>query len=368
MSLDSMKVALVGPTPPPAGGMASQTRQLDELLRCEGAEVTLIQVNAPYRPRWIAGVRGIRAVFRLLPYIRRLWRIAGQVHLFHIMANSGWSWHLYAAPAIGVARIRGVPAVVNYRGGEAEAFLARSGALVRGTMRYASAVTVPSGFLQEVFRRYGIRSEIVPNIIDVERFRPGIHADFAAEPRLIVARNLELIYDIPTALRAFRLVRQAVPGARLTVAGSGPEEHVLASLANELGIAGAVHFCGRMDRDEMAALYRSAAIVLNPSRVDNMPNSVLEAMASGVPVVSTRVGGVPFILRDGETGLMVPAGDAQAMASAVLRILTDATLAKRLRDAALSDVQQYTWSRVRQRWIAIYAAVLARVPAQVRPA
>ena len=84
-----------------------------------------------------------------------------------------------------------------------------------------------------------------------------------------------------------------------------------------------MHFCGTLDRDEMAALYRSASVVINPSRVDNMPNSVLEAMASGVPVVSTNVGGVPFILREDVTGLLVPRADPEAMAAAVLRVLGD---------------------------------------------
>ena len=99
--------------------------------------------------------------------------------------------------------------------------------------------------------------------------------------------------------------------------------------------------------------------MVNPSRVDNMPNSVLEAMASGVPVVSTDVGGVPFIVRNGVTGLLVAAGDHVAMAAAVERLLADPELAERMRDAALADVQQYTWPRVRQRWTDVYALVLA---------
>jgi phenylacetate-CoA ligase len=99
--------------------------------------------------------------------------------------------------------------------------------------------------------------------------------------------------------------------------------------------------------------------VINPSQVDNMPNSVLEAMASGVPVVSSNVGGVPFILRDDVTGLMVPAGNPQAMASAVLRILGDAEFAGRLAAAAALDVQQYAWPRVRQRWTEVYGDATA---------
>ena len=368
MNLAGLRIALVGPMPPPEGGMANQTRQLGELLQRDGAKVTVVAVNAAYRPPWIDRLRGVRAVFRLVPYVVRLWRAAGHVDVFHIMANSGWSWHLFATPAVWIARIRGIPSVVNYRGGEAETFLARSGSMVLKTLNCAGALAVPSGFLRQVFEKWGIRTEVVPNIVDMERFRPADPPRRPLMPHLVVARNLEAIYDIPTALRAFALVRKDAPDARLTVAGSGPERGALDSLATELGIANAVDFCGRLDRDQMAERYRSASVVINPSRIDNMPNSVLEAMASGAPVVSTDVGGVPFILRNGVTGLLVAAGDHAAVAAAVLRVLGDPELAERLRAAALLEVQQYTWPRVRQRWTDVYASALSGARAAVRTA
>jgi hypothetical protein len=116
MGLAGLHVGLVGPLPPPAGGMANQTRQLAELLRSAQADVSLVQSNAPYRPAWAGRVPVLRALFRLVPYLLRLWRAAGRSDVLHVMANSGWSWHLFAAPAIWVARWRQVPVVVNYRG------------------------------------------------------------------------------------------------------------------------------------------------------------------------------------------------------------------------------------------------------------
>ena len=361
MTLAGLKIGLVGPLPPPAGGMANQTRQLAELLRREGALVTLVQVNSPYRPRFVANVRGLRGMFRLAPYLARLWQVTGEVDVLHIMANSGWSWHLCAAPALRIARLRHVPAVVNYRGGEAGTFLARSGGSVKRSLESAAALIVPSGFLKEIFDGHGMPAEIVPNIIDLERFHPVRDGEQPVPHHLVVARNLEPLYDIATALRALALVRKSMSEVRMTVAGSGPELEMLEALSRELGIAEHVHFCGTRDRDEMAALYRSASVVINPSRVDNMPNSVLEAMASGVPVVSTDVGGVPYILHDNVTGLLVPAGSPEAMAAAVLRVLGDANLAGRLAASALQDVQQYSWPNVRQRWTDVYARAVGDV-------
>jgi len=345
MDLAGLRVGLVGPLPPPAGGMANQTRQLAELLGAAHASVFLVQSNAPYRPAWAGRVAFIRAVFRLLPYLLALWRVAGKVQLFHIMANSGWSWHLVAAPAILIARVHRVPVVVNYRGGEAEQFLIRSQALVRRSMKQVAALVVPSGFLLDVFSRFGMRASIVPNIIDLTRFCPR-EAGRSTAAHLVVARNLEPLYDNETALRAFQIVRRHSPHARLTIAGSGPEEARLRDLASRLGLADGVTFSGRLDRDSMASLYRRADIVLNPSLADNMPNSLLESMASGVPVVSTDVGGIPFIVRDGVTALLVKPGDAEAMAAAVMTLLDDGDLWHRLSLAGIAEVERYTWPHV----------------------
>lgn len=355
MLIRGLRIAIVGPLPPPAGGMALQTLQLADLLRQEGATVDILQTNTPYRPGWIGGLPGLRAVARLLPYIWMLLRRLGQYDVVHVMANSGWSWHLFAAPAIWIAWLRDVPAVVNYRGGEAAPFLDRSSGVVRRTLSRAKALVVPSGFLKEVFAHHGMQASIVPNIVDLQRFRPGARAE--GPPRLLVARNLEPLYGNETALRAMALVRARRP-ARLVIAGTGPEEGRLRTLAVELGIDADVDFAGRLDRDEMARLLRGSHVALNPSRVDNMPNSLLEALASGVPVVSTDVGGVPFLVEHERTALLVPSGDPQAMAAAVLRVLDEPGVAERLSQAGLQEVQRYAWPRVAPLWAEQYRACL----------
>src|SRR4029079_9202663 len=114
------RICLVGPLPPPEGGMANQTRQLGELLRGEGLAVEVVRTNEPYPSSWIAQTRGLRAVPRLARYVGVLWSAFGRCDVVHLMANSGWAWHLFAAPAIWLAWLRGRPVVVNYRGGEAE--------------------------------------------------------------------------------------------------------------------------------------------------------------------------------------------------------------------------------------------------------
>ena len=168
--MSDLRIGLVGPLPPPSGGMANQARQLARLLTADGIQIEVVQVNAPYRPGWIGGIKGIRALFRLLPYLVGLWRMAGRVSLFHVMANSGWSWHLFAAPAVWIGWLRGIPVVVNYRGGEAESFFSRAFRWVRPTLRRAATVMVPSDFLARVFNDREIATITVPNIIDINKF------------------------------------------------------------------------------------------------------------------------------------------------------------------------------------------------------
>lgn len=351
-------VVIVGPLAPPAGGMATQTRQLRDLLSGEGVSVEILRTNPPYRPGFVAELRGIRAVFRFLPYLTNLWRAAGRGSVFHVMANSGWAWHLFAAPAIRIGRLRGVRVVVNYRGGAASEFLARAGRKVKRTLRGADAVVVPSAYLERVFAEHGVPTTIVPNIVDVGRFSPLERSKLSVGDRrtahVVIARNLEPIYDIATGLRAFALLQARFPLARLTVAGSGPAATMLKRLAAELGIGGAVRFPGMLSREEMIDLYRSATLLCNPSLVDNTPNSILEAMACGIPVVSTNVGGIPDLVQDGVTALLVPPADPAALERGMSRLLDDEELARKLVDNGLHLARGCAWQAVYPLWMRAY--------------
>ncbi len=258
MTLAGLKVALVGPLPPPAGGMANQTRQLAELLQREGVEVTIVQVNAPYRPRFVGRFRGLRATLPARPV--RCPALACR----RSQSNSSTSWpipagHGICSPRLRCgSRLRGTPAVVNYRGGEAESFLARSGAAVRRTLRRAASLVVPSGFLQEIFGVTECAARSCPtSSISSDFIRPRR----TAPPRrrhLVVARNLEPIYDIATALARVRAGSERVPDVRLTIAGSGPERADLKRCAHELGIADAVVSAARSIAMKWRTLYRLA--------------------------------------------------------------------------------------------------------------
>ncbi len=334
--------------------MANQCEQLVRLLRDDGASVDLVRNNAPYWPTWVGRLPVVRAACRLLPYLVSIWRAMGRAQVVHLLANSGWAWHLFATPVLLVGRLRGTPVIVNYRGGQADTFFASAPGHVLRLLRGAALRVTPSTFLQRVFRKHGLDAEVVPNIIDLSRFRPAPARSVGDAPHLVVTRNLEPIYDIATAVRTLRRVREQFPLAHLTVAGTGPELVRLKQLARELGLADVVRFPGRINNADMPGLYAAADCVLNPSTADNMPNSVLEAFASGVPVVSTDAGGIADMAEHGRHALLMPVGDDAAMAREVVRLLRDSALRQRLVAAGLDEVPKYTWSEVRERWRAAY--------------
>jgi len=356
---DLPRVCIVGPTPPPAGGMANQCEQLLHLLAAEGMRVEHVRTNASYRPELVGHVPGLRALFRLVPYAVSLWRAAGRCDVMHVLANSGWAWHLFAAPAVGVAWLRGVSVIVNYRGGLAERFLERAPRWVHAALRHATLRVTPSAFLWRVFARFGLDAEIIPNIVNLARFVPVPRREFGDAPRLLVARHLEAIYDVQTAVRALVYVRRVFPGAILTVAGSGPELPPLQALVTNLRLDGAVRFTGRVDNSAMPQLYAEADCVLNTSTVDNMPISLLEAFASGVPVVSTDAGGIPDMLTHGVSGLLVPVGDVEGVAREACRVLASPLLAARLTEAARREAERYAWPQVKALWLNAYQRAAA---------
>tara|TARA_R110002167_G_scaffold22064_10_gene79388 strand:- start:43314 stop:44438 length:1125 start_codon:yes stop_codon:yes gene_type:complete len=358
-----LKVCVIGPVPPPAGGMANQTAELCRLLRLEQSQVTLVATNAPYSPVWVGEIRGIRALFRLIPYLYRLRQALKQADVAHLLANSGWSWHLFAAPAVWIAHWVGTPIVLNYRGGHAESFFATSWRWVAPTLKRASTCTVPSLFLAEVFSQRQVSTRIIPNTLDQELFYPpeqqpanrrDIEQNQTPGPLLIITRNLETIYGIDLAIRAMPEILTIHPNARLVIAGSGPEQQALESLAESLGIIQQIEFCGRLGRQQIASLYRQADLMINPSRIDNSPNSIIEALGSGLPVVSTRAGGIPKLVKHDETALLVDLESPEAIAKATLQLLADPELRHRYSENGIEFSRRFQWQQVKTDLLQVY--------------
>lgn len=362
MSADfsAITVTLVGPKAPPAGGMANQTAQLKQLLENSGAKVSFVAVNADYKPAFIAKLPVIRALFRLPQYCFALYCSYAKADVIHLMANSGWSWHLFAAPAIWLAKLRNKPVLVNYRGGHAEVFFQRSWRLVASSIRQSAGVIVPSIYLQQVFNQFKQTSTIVPNILEPKLFYPSINDKTAKPFHLIVTRNLEAIYDVATVIRAFHRFLQDYPRTTLTIAGSGPERPALEALVEQLALTATVKFVGRLNNSEMASLYRSADVMLNSSLVDNSPNSLIEAMASGVPIISSNVGGIPLLVKHEFDSLLVPPSQPELIYQQLCRLHSEPALKQRLITNGLESSKRFHWSSVSLILLTQYQQAMAK--------
>ncbi len=348
----SLTVGVVGPLPPPFGGMANQAKQLAELLKKDNIEVKFVRNNAPYQPAVVEKIKGLRAVFRIVPFFLKVWHLSKTVDVIHVFSNSGWAWQLFSAPVIWAGWINKTPVIVNYRGGEARQYLSKSIRWVRPTLQKASTIVVPSGYLQKIFSEFNFESEIIPNIINLDRFMPKANG----QPlfRLMVARNLEDIYGIDTAIRAISFIKKKYPQIHLSIAGSGPQEKQLRTLVKGLDLEGNVEFVGKITPDEMVSLFHSSDIMMNASLVDNMPNAILESMACGVPVVTTNAGGIPFITVNNVTALLVDIDQPEAMANTVLKLYQDKNLYDALSKNGIEEVKKYTWDKVKRQWLNLY--------------
>lgn len=346
------RVTLVAASLDIIGGQGVQAVSLMERLRAEGHEVRFLPINPafPAGLRWLRRVPYLRTLVNQLLYIPSLWalRHADTVHVF---SASYWSFLLAPVPAMLAARALGKRAVLNYHSGEADDHLQHWGKLVHPWLKLADEIVVPSPYLKDVFARHGYRARVIRNVVDTSRFSYRERAPL--RPRLLSVRNFEPHYRVANTLSAFVLLRQRYPDATLDLAGYGSGEGELRQLAASLGAEG-IRFLGRVPPGAVQQVYDAADICVNSSVVDNQPLSVLEACASGLPVVSTATGDIPAMLCEGEAGVLVPASNPAAMAEAIAALIEDPARTLALVRRARAEVERHTWPRIRSEWIQVY--------------
>ena len=355
---DRIKVAFVAPSLGILGGQAVQAdRLLSAWKNDPDVDAWLVPVNPtpPRLLRFALDIKYLRTVVNELIYFPLLVRELSRADVVHVFSASYASFLLAPLPAMIVARALGKPTVLNYRSGEAPDHLQRS-RLARCAIARVDTNIVPSRFLVDVFRRFGIDASIIPNIVDLERFR--FRERDPLRPRLVSTRNFDALYNVATTLRAFRLVQDRWPDATLTLVGGGPQEPDLRALAAALELR-SVTFAGRVKPSEIAGCYADNDIYLQSPDIDNMPTSVIEAFASGLPVVSTNAGGIPAIVTHERHGLLAPSGDHEMLAAHVLRLLDEPERARAMARDAFAICQACTWPAVRGRWLDAYRAVAA---------
>ena len=352
-ALDGVRVCLVGPLPPPINGGSVQTQQLLSCLRAEGALVE----TADLYPQLPLGVERNRLA-RFVGFTLQGFLPVTRCQVLHIQSRSKWGfWGPVCWPTL-LAKLLGKRVVVTFQGGAGDRFFRRWGVIALPFLRRADAVIVASEYLRRVLIGFGIQPLLVPNIIDPAHFE--YREPLPLQPKLVVARHLHPLYNIPCVLRAFRIIEERFPDAQLFITGTGPQEAKLRALSVELGLQG-VTLTGFVP--DIRDIYRQAHICLNASNVDNSPVAIVEAFASGLPVISTRVGDVPYMIEHGVNGWLVDLDDHVSLAEGVIHLIEHPDEAAAIRREAYRRIWRYTWEANRKTIVAAYLGANERAGA-----
>lgn len=237
--------------------------------------------------------------------------------------------------------------------------------LMQIVLRRTDKLIAKSKSSEEFFVRLGVpkkRIFVVPNGINISKFDPATagvemrnELRIDQEPLVVTAIRLLKKKGPRYLVAAFPKVLETVPDTKLAIAGKGPEAVNLRAQIRKLGIGDSVLMLGELPHEQTLKLMAAADAFVLPSLIESCPNALLEAMAVGVPVVGTRVGGVPEIIENEENGLMVPEANPNSLADAVVRVLEDNQLAKKLKANGVKTVhEKFTWESVAKQTLMVY--------------
>lgn len=243
------------------------------------------------------------------------------------------------------------PFILTLRGGNLPGFARRHPNRVRRVLSMASVVTAPSRYLQVKMKTYRTDITLLPNPVDQKRY--PYRERSSPKPSLAWLRAFHGIYNTPLAAHVISLLVTKFPNIHMTMYGPDKGDGSLLdfqSVLVDLNLERQITVDGPIPKHDVARRLSRHDIFLNTTNVDNTPVSVIEAMALGMCIVSTDVGGLPYLLEDGHSALLVPPRDPEAMAGAVQRILTEPGLAVRLSTNARKTVEAWDWDLILSKW------------------
>ena len=257
-------------------------------------------------------------------------------------------WYFVAVATL--CRFFAIPYIPVLRGGDLPARVARQSAFLNKSFAYAAVNISPSAYLKRGFDKLGYKTICIPNFLEMEKY--PFKKRSALQARLLWVRAIHRIYNPGLAIRLVHALKDLYPDITLCMVGpdkDGSLEKMIA-LARELNVEEKVRFTGKLSKADWINLSTDFDIFINTTDVDNMPVSVIEAMALGLPVVSTNVGGVPDLIDPDKDGLLVAKDNLEEFKSAVIQLLADPGLGVALSNAARKKAESFSWERVGPLW------------------
>ncbi len=334
-----MKILFVTKYIESAGGISGQVRLLRECLIKEGHVADVFSTDG--------------SVVKRLGMFSQLMRKARGYDVLHIHCCS-YVGFFSAILGVTVARRLGKRCVCTYHGGGAESFFNRYTWLVKRYLNRTDANIVLSGFLAQVFDKYGIKYHIIPNILEADdsHYRKRT----TVSPRFISVRTLQPLYNVQCIIRAFAIVKEKIHDAILYILSDGPERNKLEALVRELNLSD-VQFIGRVPNTDVYDFLDKADVFVSMPTIDNQPMSVLEAFKCGLLVISSRVGGVPYMIDECENGLMVESNNHVELAEKMIWCINHQNESVRMMQEGYRSLEKYQWKTIKEKLFNIYKAV-----------
>lgn len=333
-----MRILLISNYKPGMGGIHGQVEMLHHHLNREDGTAADI-----------FSTRG-NPICRMWKFLRLI-LVAVQYDILHIHACS-YRGILPAIFGIIAGKITRKKIIITYHGGEAAEYFAKHEKFVKKWLCKADQVIVLSGFLEEIFNRYAIPCVVIPNIIHLHPLASRQKSHEIA-PRFISIRHLRPLYNIPCILKAYKVLLEQYPNATLDILGQGDMRAELEQYVADNNLTG-VRFIGQVPNDKIYDYFAQANIILSAPKADNMPVSLLEAMNAGLLVISSRVGGVPYMIEHGKTGLLFESDNAEDMAAKMLWALEQPEEVHTIITNAQADVQKYSWKNIKKLLFEVY--------------
>jgi L-malate glycosyltransferase len=352
-SVTRPRILLVGNFASSWGGTIGVCEELAVYLESRGWQVL---TTSHKRPR----------LLRLSDMLGTVWRRRRDYDAAIVQVFSGPAF-LWAESSCRLLSAVGKPYVLWLHGGDLPQFASNRGRRLERLYTRSAAVVAQSDYLAAILPARSGSVQLIPNPLDLHLypFRPRS----ALEPKMVWLRSFHEIYNPSLAVRVVSLLIRDYPNVHLTMIGPDKGDGSLAAtrdLAVKLGVQGAVRFQPGVPKHEVPQWLAPADLFLNTTNVDNTPVSVQEAMACGLCVVSTNVGGMPHLAQDEVEALLVPPRDAKVMAEAVRRLLSTPDMAIRLSRAAREKAETMDWPLVIEKWERLLSSVVHGDTSEVR--
>ncbi|MFL2983053.1 MAG: glycosyltransferase family 4 protein [Candidatus Neomarinimicrobiota bacterium] len=337
------RVAIIAPFPPLSGGMTQIAQSLSRNLKKDGHKIYKIDLG-----------KGLNGVFPFPKLYIKYFKIISRCDIVHIISASGNALWFKDLPAILVSRFMFKKAILNFVGGMALDYYDNWSWFKKLPFRLADIVVVPTDIFKNLLNKDKLCSKVftVPHVVDVQNFNENDSLSHD-KPVLIASKALEKYAGIYELLDIFYEVKKKIKNLEFWIIGDGPERERLINKVNRMRLKD-VRFLGQINHREMPKIMKEGTIFVHATRFESFGLVLVEAMASSLPIISFRVGGIPEVVLDKKTGFLIEYGNQNHFSEAIQDLIFNFQKRKRFKDNAKKHSRNYHWNKVKKYWYKIY--------------